>query len=473
MLVHRARDGADLLLDFFVSMPGRGVLPATRAELEAVDVPFGSGDTTQRFLIGPAACAVPGMVAGLAEAHRRFATMSWPDLLLPGIRLAREGITLGSDQALLHEILDPVLRHDTDGDRTYGPGRPRGEGERLVLPELAETLQRLAAEGAGDFYTGELARRTANIVLERGGCLTAEDLASYRVVSRRPIVTAYRGHTIVTNPPPSSGGLLVAFVLALLDRLGPGGPPGSAGALARLSEVSRQAILARSGGFTRGLRRGGLAATLLAGESIERAAAEVIASDTSEPIREPAVLPSTTHISVVDARGNAASLSSSTGCGSGVVVPGTGVHLNNMLGELDLNPAGVTLAAGHRLTSMMAPTVVRTGSRPRLVLGSAGSERLRGAIVQAIVNTIDYRMPLRRSIDEPRVHFDGHALHCEGGIAGTAIDELEALGYRTVRWPGSARNLFFGGVSAVAQRPNGSLEAAGDPRRGGAGVVVQ
>jgi gamma-glutamyltranspeptidase/glutathione hydrolase len=472
MLVHRARDGVDFLLDFFVAAPGRGLPSCARAELEEVDVLFGSGDMTQSFLIGPASCAVPGMVAGLAEAHRRFATIAWPDLLAGGARIARDGVMLGRDQALLHEILDPVLRYDREGDRLYGPGRPRREGDLLAIPDLAGTLDRLATEGAADFYTGELGSRISAEVIERGGQLTPDDLAAYRVVSRRALRVGYRDHTVVTNPPPSSGGVLIAFALALLDRLGPGGTPGSVGALARLAEVAREAAQARGAGFNRSLQRGGLAPRLLAEAHIRQVAREILARGRREPAREPAVLPSTTHISVVDARGNAASLSSSTGCGSGLVVPGTGIHLNNMLGERDLNPSSRPITPGCRLTSMMAPSVVLADGRPRLVLGSAGSERLRGAIVQVIVNTLDHRLPLVEAIDKPRVHLDGDELHCEAGFDPEAAAELDALGYRTVRWPGSLRNLFFGGVSAVAVRRDGSLEACGDPRRGGHGVVV-
>ena len=187
---------------------------------------------------------------------------------------------------------------------------------------------------------------------------------------------------------------------------------------------------------------------------------------------ERAGLPSTTHISVIDTRGNAASLSSSTGCGSGVIVPGTGVHLNNMLGELDLNPSGRAAVPGRRLTSMMAPSLLLRNGRPRLVLGSAGSERLRGAIVQTIVNVVDHDLGLRQAIDRPRVHLDGETLHLEGGTRPAVADQLREWGYDVIRWPGRDRNLYFGGVSAVALGADGELEAAGDPRRGGAGVVV-
>ncbi len=184
---------------------------------------------------------------------------------------------------------------------------------------------------------------------------------------------------------------------------------------------------------------------------------------------EPPPLAGTTHISVVDAAGNAASLSSSTGSGSGVILPGTGLHLNNMLGEADL-VAGAR-RPGSRLTSMMAPTLVLgRGGRPRLVVGSAGSARLRGAIMQIVVNAVGRRLGVREAIDRPRLHVEDAVVHLEGGFDRGEAERLAARGDRVVRWRG--RNLYFGGAAAVELLADGTLAAAGDPRRGGAGVVV-
>ena len=183
----------------------------------------------------------------------------------------------------------------------------------------------------------------------------------------------------------------------------------------------------------------------------------------------PSQSPWTTHISVLDADGNAASLTCSTGCGSGVVVPGTGVHLNNMLGETDLNVASLRLVPGMRLTSMMAPSLVLEDGRVSLVAGSSGSARIRSAIVQVVVNALDLGLPVQEAVELPRVHPEGDLLDCEGGIPAGALDELEAAGERLVRWPGL--NIYFGGAQVVAHTRAG-FAAAGDPRRGGAGLVV-
>jgi gamma-glutamyltranspeptidase / glutathione hydrolase len=450
MLVHRARDRTTRLLDFFVSVPGLG-RPRKPVEMEAVDVDFDS-ETAQVFHIGSASCAVPGNAAGLEAAHRSYATLPWARLVQPAVGLARDGFVLTGQQSYLHGILDVILRHTAEGKRVY---RARAAGSVLRLPDLADTLERVGRDGARALYTGELGRAIVAHLRETGGRISAADLRAYRVVRRRPLPVRFHGHEVLSNPPPSSGGVLIAYGLGLLDRL-PTQPAGSAAAIAQLAEVMREQSLVRERGFGRGLYRGGLARELLSNGSVTRAVARVRA------------VSSTTHISVVDADGNAASLSASAGSGSGVIVPGTGIHLNNMLGEVDLQgPA----RPGARLTSMMAPSIVLRRGRPRLVLGSAGSARLRGAILQVIANVVDHGLGVKEAIDAPRVHLDGGQLHCEGGADPKELDRLAAQGYELMRW--RRRNLYFGGASAVELEAGGALSAAGDPRRGGHGIVVE
>jgi gamma-glutamyltranspeptidase/glutathione hydrolase len=257
------------------------------------------------------------------------------------------------------------------------------------------------------------------------------------------VQAAFRGDRFLSNPPPSAGGILIAFGLDLLDDVG---EPGSAKAIDALARVMREQARVRGHGFDRRLRRGGLAKVLE-----ERAV----------------VMRGTTHISVVDGEGNAVALTASTGAGSGVVVPGTGIHLNNMLGEFDLPRPP---RAGVRLSSGMSPSLVLDANeRPRLVVGSAGSLRLRGAVMQVIVNVAQHGLPVREAIERPRVHLEGKHLHCEGGHSAAELDRLEAMGWDVTRW--RQKNLYFGGAAAV-EMSDGMLAAAGDPRRGGAGVVV-
>ena len=423
MLVHA--DGRSRLLDFFVAVPSS----PPGQHVEAL-VDFEGGDT-QVFHIGDATVAVPGVLQGLAAAHRRFGRLPWRELVRPAVELAREGVEVNDAQSFLHRILDPMLRGTPEGRAIYPEVT---SGDVIRFPALADTLERIAVEGAA--CLPELLPELA------------DDLGRYRVISRTPVETRFAGRIVRSNPPPSSGGVLIAYALALLDRLGVGGPPGSPAALARLADVMRETERVRANGFVAGLYRGGLAKRLLAERSLAGAAAR---------------LTGTTHVSAVDADGRAAAMTASTGAGSGVMR--AGFQLNNMLGELDL--IGGPLTPGRRLTSMMAPTLVLEAGRPRLVVGSAGSARLRGAILQAVLNVVGHGLPVEEAIDRPRIHVHGDQVHVEGG--GDA-DGLAALGYEVIPW--DARNLYFGGVAAVERRPDGSLAAAGDRRRSGHGVVV-
>lgn len=406
LLLHLRREARTHLLDFFVDLPER--IPVS---LQPVELVVDFGGSQQIFYTGPASVAVPGTVAGLWEAHSRWGSVPWTDLLAPAARLAREGFLLDEARAYLHGILDALLRHAPEGDALYGPGRARGVGERFAMPELGDTLDLLAVEGPDCFYRGELAERIAAHVP-----ITLEDLGRYEVIEREPLAAWYRGDELRTNPPPSRGGRLVA---AGLEELGDSEPTPLA--IARAMEA--QEALRRSRGA------GG-----------------------------------TTHISVVDGLGNAASLSCSLGSGSGLVVPGTGIHLNNMLGETHL--AGEA-TPGTRLMSLMTPSLLLANGRPRLVLGSAGSSRLHGAILQVVANVVARGLGVREAVEARRIHVEKGVAHCEDPAVA---DELEAAGYAVVRW--RERNLFFGGVSAVEIREDGSLAAAGDPRRDGGGVVV-
>ncbi len=463
MLIHRSRDRSTRLADFFVAGPGLGRSRRPAGEMWEVGLGFGEGETTQIFRIGPAACATPGTVAGLEAAHRRYGRLPWRELLAPGIELARDGVQLTVPQAQMHAILDPILRFEDEGRRIYSnpDGSLLGVGDRLRLSDLAETLDDIAARGAAALYRGERARAIVATVSAAGGALTRADLAAYRVVWRRPVEVSFKGDRVLSNPPPSSGGVLIAYGLALLERLGPR-KAGSAEAIAALVEVMREQTRARRGDFTRQLHRGGLTERLLGDAELGAAIRRIRAAQGGRSDPAPA---GTTHVSAIDAAGNAAAVSTSTGSGSGVIVPGTGVYLNNMLGEADL-VSGV-VPAGRRLTSMMAPTIAldRHGA-VRLVVGSAGSARLRGAIMQVIVNVLEHGMSVDDAIAAPRVHVDGPEIHCEGGFDRAALDLLERRGYELTRWEG--RNLYFGGTAAV----DGSLAAAGDARRGGAGVAV-
>ena len=445
MMVHEA--GRSTLIDFFVAAPGQDGIER-RAELVPVPIRFDAG-TTQTFYVGPASCGVPGTPAGLAHALARFGTMPAEALIGPGVSYAREGAPINRGQDFILEILAPIHELLAGTRELYVPdGRRLGEGDVFRFPELAEALERFAAEGAEPFYRGEVAARISDFVVRNGGTLGPGDLASYEAVERPPIVAPFRGTEVLTNPPPSSGGILIAYCLGLLERFGPRSGP------EQLVLAMEAANERRDLAFAEALYEQGMEASFLDPVGLDLAATDLLGS--------------TTHISVLDADGNCASVTCSNGSGSGVLVPGTGVILNNMLGEEDLNP-GVfhAIAPGRRVPSMMAPTAVLRDGEVVLVLGSAGSNRIRSAILQTVVRVVEQGFPVAAAVEAPRLHFEQGTVQAESGLDEAALERIEARGVPVGRWP--SINLFFGGLQAVARDPrSGELSGGGDPRRGGA-----
>ena len=471
MLVHTA-DGEDVLLDFFVAAPGlgRGSAATAPAALKPIEVEF-SAEATQVFNVGASSCGVPGTLPGLAEALERFGSVPLSEVCAPAALAAREGVALRPMQAYLHRILAPILRCGREGAVLYEPaGRPLAEGEVLRLPELADLLERVGAEGPGFVYRGDVGAALSEWVLERGGLLTPEDLSAYGTLARAPARTEYRGREVLTNPPPSSGGILIALSLALLARCE---RPADAHALVGVME---RANAARTEDFLIGLNTEGFLERFLAREAVAGAVQrtpERLGEGTQRGGRAGGGrLGSTTHIAVLDGDGACASVTCSNGSGSGVVVPGTGIHLNNMLGEQDLNPLGFhRQPAGLRIPSMMAPTVVLRDGEPEVALGSAGSNRIRSAVLQTLLAVVDEGLGAEEAVARPRVHFEEGRVDAEPGVDVEALGALEGEGYAVRRW--TERNLYFGGVQAVARDPvSGELSGGGDPRRGGTAVVA-
>jgi gamma-glutamyltranspeptidase / glutathione hydrolase len=462
MLVHDP--GADdVLLDFFVEVPGR-TTRERRSELVPIPVYF-SPESPQVFNVGAASCGVPGTAAGLAEALRLYGSVPLAELVREPARLARDGIEVNAEQGFIFHILEPILTHAPEGREIYAPaGEILAEGDVFRFEELGDALERYGAEGPDPFYRGEIAGRISDWVLERGGTLGPDDLAAYEPRVRDPVRAAYRGRDVLTNPPPSSGGILIAFVLSVLERVG-------SADVSIVVAAMEEAQVARTESFFHGLYEEGHAAEFLS-ESRIAAAAERVRGGVRPP--EPGGegrgdrLGSTTHITAVDGDGRCAAVTCSNGTGSGVIVPGTGVHVNNMLGEEDLNPLGFHVTPpARRVPSMMSPTIVLRGGELEAGLGSGGSNRIRSAIVQTIIRLVDEGMDVQAAVEAPRLHFEAGAVQAEPGIEDEGLDRLAADGYQLVRW--RQRNLFFGGVHAVARDPDsGELAGGGDPRRGGA-----
>ncbi len=437
---------APVLLDFFVAAPGLGpgAAPLDPADLDAFTVPFGGAE--QVFHIGPASVAVPGQLPGLIESHRRFGRLPLAEIIGPAVRLARSGVRLRAEAAFLHSILGEMLSYTPGSRAIYAPdGNLLGEGDVIRMPRLAETLEAVAADP--ETACSELA---AAVIAGMGprGRISTEDIAAHAVIERTPIAVPFRGGEVVTNPPPSWGGALIAAALSDLSRRG------------TPTDARRRALdLVEAGIAANGLRGGDFAERLADPAALRRML--------SGAARGPA---GTTHISAIDAEGGAAALSSSNGAGSGVVAGDTGFLLNNIMGEQDLNPDGFgRIAHGARPPSMMSPTILLRDGAPEIALGSAGSNRIRSAILSVMSNLIDGGMEPAEAVAAPRLHPEGDGVDVEAGTPDEIVDALAGAGHRLRRW--TAASLFFGGAAVATATASGATAAA-DPRRGGGAFGV-
>ncbi|MEN8802459.1 MAG: gamma-glutamyltransferase [Thiogranum sp.] len=452
--------GQASVYDFFAHTP-KHKLPATEIDFHPIHADFGT--TLQEFHIGYGAVATPGTVRGMFAIHRDLGSLPMPVLLQPAIELAGKGLRVNQLQAYILDVIRPIYLATPRAAQHFAsrsrPDRLVGEDDILQLPELAETLLALAAEGERLFYEGDIATAIDAACRSEGGHLRADDLEQYQVKRRLPLHVQYRNAGFHTNPPPSSGGLLIGFALKLLDRHAPAGLSiDSVEGICRLAELMQCTNEARLDG----IRGNGLDEHLLDPALLEQYLHQV--RGRARAFR------GTTHISVIDRQGNLASLTASNGEGCGHMLGDTGIMLNNMLGEEDLNPHGFhAWQENRRLTSMMAPSMLQLPDGRSVALGSGGSNRIRSAILQVLLRIMDEQLPLQQAIDRPRIHFENKLLNIEGGFADALYRQLEKEFDQTRRWPD--RNLFFGGVHAVAKGPGG-FECYGDRRRGGVALSV-
>ena len=442
--------------DFFVQTP-RERQPPEDVEFHPVMADF--GPARQEFHIGRGTVATPGMMRGIAEIHADLATVPLRELVAPACRHATEGVVVSEMQAYLHGVVEAIVSASESSRSIFAsveaPDRLARAGERSVNPMLADALEAIAIEGADLFYRGEIA---ASLVsdMAHGGHLAAADLASYRVEKREPLSFEYRGSRILTNPPPSSGGTLIGFGLDLLRAHDAGaGSFGSTGHLGLLAAAMEATAAAR------------IEHSIEALASLDPESAAGWREQVAWRMR---AFRGTTHVSVIDAAGNIASATVSNGEGSSYVIPGTGIVMNNMLGEDDLNPDGFhRWTPDARMTSMMAPTAIGWRDGHRVAIGSGGSNRIRTALLQVIVNLVDFGMEVEEAVVAPRIHVEDAFLSVEGGF------DVERIAPVLEAWPEhqlwEARNMFFGGAHTVASGRRG-LEAAGDPRRDGACAII-
>lgn len=460
-LLAQPAEAQPCVYDFFVQTPGR------RPDLDGLDfypILADFGTATQEFHIGMGSIAVPGVVAGMFEVHRQLCRLPIGEILAPAIGLARRGVVMNAFQKSISHILLPILQADPAAMQLVAtraaPDRVAEAGESVTHPELADTLEALSLEGPDLFYRGELAQTLVSDCRARGGLLDRSDLERYRVQQREPVRFSCHGAEFAFNSLPSPSGCLIAFALGLLDDQDlshqPWGHDRHCLALAHAMQAANR------------LRREERLDSELTEQKLKKMLEPGHIDGWRSMMREhPTATRGTTHISVADADGNLASLTVSNGEGCAYVLPGTGIMLNNMLGEEDLSPGGFhQWQPDRRMASMMCPSVASLPDGGWVALGSGGSNRIRSAVLQVLVNLFEFGMPLEKAVAAPRLHLEGAHLSIESGFEPDALAALSAEwpDYRV--WPDY--NLFFGGVHAVERLPDGRFLGAGDPRRGGA-----
>lgn len=449
-------DGEDRLYDFFVQTPRQ----AQGADADFYPITADFGATTQEFHIGLGSVATPGVVRGVFEAQRELGRMPLPEVMAPAVAHARNGVTVNALQSYIHRIVAPIFSATPGAVAVFGgdSGDVVAAGQRQRFPILADLLESLAIEGEDLFYRGEVAQALVGLCAERGGHLGMADLAGYRVLRREPLRSRLGDWRFATNPPPSSGGVLVALALQILDAMSLDydhhGTPAHGRALMEVMRLTQEARLACADGD---LAR-------LADPGLVRAYREQVSG-------RPRFSRGTTHISVVDEDGRLAALTVSNGEGCGHVVPGCGFMPNNMLGEEDLNPGGFGLwARDTRMTSMMAPSILRhQDGGTVMALGSGGSNRIRSALFQVISGMLYFGLPAEAAVNHPRIHWEKDFLHMEQGWSQATLESLCEASPAHKVW--AEQNLFFGGAHLAGLR-GGEPIGAGDPRRGGVFVRV-
>jgi gamma-glutamyltranspeptidase/glutathione hydrolase len=467
--------GQARLYDFFVNAPGLGLTPETKpdpADFYSITIDY--GPATQSFHVGRASVATPGLIAGLCKMQTELGRLPLPVVLQPAIHAARYGLPLGQFGAVTGELLRDIFSADPHLAQLMGaPAHFLHPDHRYKNEALADTLEALGREGPDLFYKGAIARAIVQDQQKHRGLLTAQDLASYQVIVRKPLHQRYRQYEFFTNPPPSRGGALIAFSLALLQNYPLARMTfGESQQLALLAEVMRQTNLARP--F---FDASGDVQAFLSSEHLQKHAAQLAQRLSANPKNHPYDAPApfehnnTSHISVLDANGNQVALTTTAGETPGFIVPGTGLILNNILGEADLHPEGFLMGTpGQRIGSMMAPTLVLHDGEPVLAVGSGGANRIRSAILQVLLNYLDFGMPLQAAVDAPRIHFEENAVQMETGYAAGAVEKMRQWGYDVTVWP--TPHMFFGGAHSVGRTTSGAFEGAGDFRRAGAVVQV-
>ena len=476
--VYDARSKQVRVIDF------RGIAPRAATAAMFVD---NKGKERGIASYGYLVPSVPGSVAGLEHAHRKWGKLPWAKVVEPALRLARDGVKLTADEAFVFGWGRQRLSNSVSGKATfYKPdGGLYAKDDVLKQPDLAWTLGEIQKGGAKAFYTGEIARRIVADMKANGGLITMEDLAAYKPVERDPLVGSYRGYTVYTPPPASAGGATLLNMLNILEQFDlKAAGQGSAASLHLLAETMKLAyadryrVLGDPAFVTAPVK--GFTSKAYAIERAKLISPDKVIPGADAPVGDPLKFesPSTTHLSVADAEGNAVSLTTTLGSdfGSGVMIARTGILLNNQMNNFSHEQAWEAqrtgtppplnaMAPGKRMLSTMMPTIIFKGDKPWLVTGTPGGSTIPTTVVQVVVNAIDYGLNVDEATHRPRIYQGNNAsLRVEPGFNPDTVAALKAKGHRVTS------DETMGSAHSIMITDNLFLGAA-DPRRPGAKAI--
>ena len=458
-LVAQNKSGDPFSMDFFVQTP-LAKRKLDELDFEEIIVDFGS--TTQAFHMGHGSVATPGCVKGIFEIHRQFCRMPIKELIAPAISAAKQGLPITADQAAILSLVKPIYINRESARSLFVKNNNAHvlcEGEHYINPDLSEVFDVLAHEGEAFFYRGEIAQAIQQVA---GGSITPADLHAYEVQWRKPLKSKFREAEIYLNPPPSAGGMLVQFAMQLM-----------AGDT-RLDFHSRNEHYYQRLASAIELTQQARIEALLKSPLKELEKENFLNADQLQNYQDKISSRhknnhGTTHLSVADSQGNVVAFTISNGEGCGEILADTGIMLNNMLGEDDLNPLGLNQwDCNRRLSSMMCPGLA-INDTATMALGSGGSNRIRTAVLQVLINHMLSDLSLKDSVKASRLHFDDKLYLELTDMDDVTIEALKRAYPDLTQFP--ARDFYFGGVNAVSVG-EGNFQAVADPRRGGAGVVV-
>jgi gamma-glutamyltranspeptidase/glutathione hydrolase len=433
----------------------------------------------KEITVGHKAVAIPGTLAGLALALEKHGTLKLKDVMAPSIRIAEEGYEVSKTlNSLMQDNFEKISKFPAAAAVYLKDGLPYEVGDRIVLKDLARSYRLIAEKGPDVFYKGEIADAIEKEMAASGkGLIGKADLAAYAPVVRKPVRGTYRGYEIISMAPPSSGGTHVIQILNILEgydlpKMGLNSPE----SIHLMAEAMKRAFADRSKhmgdpDFVK-IPLAGLTAKKYADEL--RKGIDAAAAGVKIPAGDPVPYESggTSHLSVIDKDGNIVALTQTINYffGSGVLVPGTGILLNNEMDDLNPKPGTTnSIEPKKRPLSSMSPTIVLKDGKPFLSIGTPGATRIISALSQIIVNIVDHKMNIQDAIDAPRIHCMTGEIFMEARIPQDVRDALTAKGHK-INLKGDV-DLYFGGAQGVMIDPvSGTLYGAGDPRRDGVAV---